>query len=236
MTAIVFAGPSLSGVAVPADEGYDLAPPAKCGDVMRAVRAGRKVIGLIDGVFESVPAVWHKEILFALAAGCRVLGAASMGALRAAECQSFGMIGIGRIFEDYRSGRRTADADVALVHGPAEVNYLPVTVALVDVDDSIERMLAAGVIAPRFAETLSDLARQTHFKSRTWEGLLSGLGASRPVQSSLLRWIGKSGPGAKARDALALIERLIQMPPRGAARGEFMHTHFSARLLQRVED
>ncbi|RUX68847.1 hypothetical protein EN904_03020 [Mesorhizobium sp. M7A.F.Ca.CA.001.07.2.1] len=63
---------------------------------MRAVLEGRKVIGLIDGLFESGPAVWHKEILFALDAGCRLLGAASMGALRAAECWQFGMIGIGK--------------------------------------------------------------------------------------------------------------------------------------------
>ncbi|RUX88390.1 hypothetical protein EN930_18015 [Mesorhizobium sp. M7A.F.Ca.CA.004.11.2.1] len=77
-------------------QAFDIAPPARCGDVMRAVLEGRKVIGLIDGLFESGPAVWHKEILFALDAGCRLLGAASMGALRAAECWQFGMIGIGK--------------------------------------------------------------------------------------------------------------------------------------------
>ena len=40
---------------------------------------------IIDGVFQSEPAVRHKEILWALSLGVPVVGAASMGALRAAE-------------------------------------------------------------------------------------------------------------------------------------------------------
>ena len=62
---------------------------------LHAVRRGVRVIGLVDGVFERVPAVWHKEILFALSEGVHVYGAASMGALRAAELDTFGMRGVG---------------------------------------------------------------------------------------------------------------------------------------------
>jgi len=255
MRLIVFAGPSLHGTAALAATGLYLAPPAKCGDVMQAALAGYDVIGLIDGVFESGPAVWHKEILFALELGCRVFGAASMGALRAAECWPFGMTGIGAIFEDYRTARRTADADVALVHGPAETNYLPLTIPLVDVADIIARMLNAGIIDAPLAMTLDDLARNTYFKSRTWQALLSGAGLSASLRASILQWIEGSGPAAKARDALLLIERLahlakaseaaergsdasrvfgalIKPESRGAPTGAFMHTQFSARLLQ----
>ena len=57
------------------------------------------VIGIIDGYFEIVPTVWHKEILWAMAQGIHVFGAASIGALRAAELDAFGMRGIGRIYE-----------------------------------------------------------------------------------------------------------------------------------------
>ena len=42
------------------------------------------VVGVIDGAFLSGPAVWHREIIWALSQGVQVLGAASMGALRAA--------------------------------------------------------------------------------------------------------------------------------------------------------
>ena len=67
--------------------------------MFRAVRAHRpRAIGLIDGVFLDVPAVWHRELLWALSEGVHVFGAASMGALRAAELAPFGMRGVGTIF------------------------------------------------------------------------------------------------------------------------------------------
>ena len=72
-------------------------PPARQGDVYRAVRAhDPKKIGLVDGVFLNVPAVWHREILWALEQGVEVFGAASMGALRAAELDDFGMMASAR--------------------------------------------------------------------------------------------------------------------------------------------
>ena len=110
MTAIVFAGPTLPADAVAAllPEATVL-PPARQGDIFRAVRAHRPIaLGLIDGVFLHEPAVWHREILWALHQGIHVFGAASMGALRAAELAPFGMRGVGRVFGAYRDGARSA--------------------------------------------------------------------------------------------------------------------------------
>jgi hypothetical protein len=70
----------------------------------------------VDGYFERVPAVWHKEVLWAISQGIRVYGSASMGALRAAELSAFGMIGIGKIFEWYRDGVIERDDEVAVAH------------------------------------------------------------------------------------------------------------------------
>ena len=67
------------------------------GDVYRATLDQVQTIAIIDGYFDRVPAVWHKEILWALNMGIRVIGAASMGAIRAAELAPFGMEGVGRI-------------------------------------------------------------------------------------------------------------------------------------------
>src|SRR4051794_1463402 len=101
----VFLGPSLSwNEARNVLPNATFLPPAKAGDVYLAVKDGAMVIGIIDGFFEQVPAVWHKEVLYALSKGVHVFGAASMGALRAAELHPFGMIGVGRIFEAYRDG------------------------------------------------------------------------------------------------------------------------------------
>ena len=92
MTAIVFAGPSLAGADLSLPEDFVLAPPARQGDVYRAARSRPTAIGVVDGYFEGVPSVWHKEILWALSNGIAVYGSASIGALRAAEMQAFDII------------------------------------------------------------------------------------------------------------------------------------------------
>ena len=231
MKPLVFAGPSLHGLAIGPCDAFDLAPPAACGDVMRAAIGGREVIGLIDGMFESGPTVWHKEILFALAAGRRIFGAASMGALRAAECWQFGMVGVGAIFEDYRTGRRSSDADVALIHGPAELSYMPLSVPLVDVEDRVDRLLAARALTTASAAILLRQARWLHFKRRTWERMLSVPGIGAGERQGILSWIGADGPSAKGRDALQLLEHIaepLRVEPTAVA---FAHTRFSERLF-----
>ena len=71
----------------------------------------------------------------------RSTGAASMGALRAAELHGFGMVGHGRIFEWYRDGVIDADDEVALIYGPEEVGYPSLSKPLVN----IRATLAAAV-------------------------------------------------------------------------------------------
>ena len=48
--------------------------------------------------------------------GVYMFGAASMGALRAAECAACGMIGIGEIYEGFESNKLEDDSDVAQAH------------------------------------------------------------------------------------------------------------------------
>ena len=93
---IVFLGPSLPSSETRRIARCTVLPPARQGDIWRALIEHRpRAIALIDGVFESQPSVWHGEILDALDSGVRVFGASSMGALRAAELQAFGMVGVG---------------------------------------------------------------------------------------------------------------------------------------------
>ena len=108
-------------------------PPVAQGDVYRAALSRPRAIGIIDGYFSGAPSVWHKEILWAMSEGVPVFGAASMGALRAAELHEFGMRGIGRIFEAFRDGVLEDDDEVAVVHGPAEIGYLPASEAMVNI-------------------------------------------------------------------------------------------------------
>ena len=74
-------------------------------------------IVLIDGSFNQTLAVWHKELVYALLQGVYCIGAASMGAIRAAELDRYGMRGIGKIYEMFRAGEED-DSLVILNYDP----------------------------------------------------------------------------------------------------------------------
>ncbi|TCA62131.1 TfuA-like protein [Rhizobium leguminosarum] len=204
---IIFAGPSLPDAASLAGEGIGVLPPATQGDVLAAVEQGANVIGLIDGGFEYAAPVWHKEILRALSLGVAVLGAASMGALRAAECHSFGMIGIGRIFEDYRTGRLVDDAAVALTHAPSALGSKPLTVPLVNVSATLDVMQDSGQLASGLRQELEDAASVIFFKKRTWRAVVEQCaGLAEPDRPRLLAALLSNAVDQKRSDALELLK------------------------------
>lgn len=216
---VVFAGPSLARPSLAGahriqESDIEFRAPAIQGDVVRAVEEGAAVIGLIDGQFENVAPVWHKELLYALKAGVTVLGASSMGALRAAECQDFGMRGIGQISYDYASGRRFDDADVALLHGPAELGYAPITVPLVNMDATLEKAVDEGLVDEEEAGHLHQAARRIFYKDRTWRGISSAAGMPWPRFSELVE---RCWTDQKLADALALVDAINQAPERPAS-------------------
>ena len=224
MTVVVFTGPTLPQDQARALLGGTVLPPARQGDIWRAVRAHHPVaIGLIDGVFFHQPAVWHREILWALAQGVHVFGAASMGALRAAELAPFGMRGVGRVFEAFRDGIWPGfsevfedDDEVAVVHAPAELGHAPLSDAMVDLRDTLLAACADGVITFSEALDLAERLKALPFAERS----LSQIAAIAPdcVASSsaaaLGAWVPKGAVPRKRLDAIALLERL----------GEFLDT------------
>jgi len=119
-----------------------------------------------------VPAVWHKEILWAMAQGIHVYGAASIGALRAAELTEFGMKGIGHIYRQFHAGQLTDDDEVAVLHGPAEIGYVQITDAMVNVRATIDRALQFGIVEPAFAERLASIGKSLFYNDRTYEAIL----------------------------------------------------------------
>ena len=100
---------------------------------------------LIDGYFDTVPAVWHKELLHALASDVVVYGASSIGALRAAEMERFGMIGVGEVFAAVRDGL-VDDDDVAVAQDPERDGSTSRSVAMVNVRWTLRHAAGAGVI------------------------------------------------------------------------------------------
>lgn len=167
---IVFAGPSLGRAAV-ARGGRRLArielrPPAQRGDVLAVLGDHPTTIVLLDGYFHTVPSVTHKELLYAIDSGVRVIGAASMGALRAAELERFGMRGVGRIFELLRGGEIEGDDEVAILHAPADLGYVPLTVALVELRLAVRELATEQCIAPQSGARFIDQVKALCFRDR----------------------------------------------------------------------
>jgi hypothetical protein len=211
MIPIVYLGPSL-----PAEEAARLLPaqyrpPVKRGDL--AAAEGARIIIVIDGEFNQNYSVTPKEILRLLDKGVTVIGAASMGALRAAELAGLGMTGVGWVYEAYRAGRIDGDDEVALNYCP--LSFQPLTVPLVNVRYWLEQLVAADLLRDGEGRVLLRRARQIYYADRTPERLAHVLEGS--LGSDRLAEFRAAGLGsitdvksADARAALAAASRLMR--------------------------
>lgn len=200
----VFLGPSLSrrrAEEILGSADATILPPAAQGDIYRCWRTRPRAIVLIDGYFNEVPAPWHKEILWAMSNDTPVIGASSMGALRAAELAAFGMVGVGEVFAGYRDGDLVADDEVALLHGDADSGYIPFSVPLVDIRATLRLALDRGVIAPHEHRRLLAAACALPYTDRAWPAII---GACEPPRE-FAGWIDRNAFSQKARDAEAAL-------------------------------
>lgn len=225
---VLFAGPSLHGLRASDQLQKQFASlewrgPAAQGDIARAVVEGASAIGLVDGRYEDIAAVWHKEILYAISEGVTVLGGASMGALRAAECADFGMLGVGAVFDRYRSGELEDDAAVAQLHAPEELDYAPVTEALVNVEATIGRFGKLLAISEDEAGRLDAAARRLFFKERTWSRIIREAGLQDGARGKRLGELVRCCKvDVKREDALTLAGFLAWLEPmRGVGPSEW---------------
>lgn len=203
----IFLGPTLKRAKAENLCDAEYRPPAAMGDITRAVFEKTDAIILIDGVFEDQPSVWHKEILWALSKGIVVIGASSMGALRAAELSEYGMTGYGEVFNAFSSGRLNDDDEVAVVHGPAELGWQPLSDAMVDIRDFVARAVSCCVLNEEEAALIVSHAKAQHFKTRSLKTSVHfALREKRsPFEThEILDWISNIGPGVKERDCIAL--------------------------------
>lgn len=214
MRTLVFVGPSLPTADRPALD-VEWHPPAAAGDLIRLLPDPPACLVLIDGYFDWRPAVWHKEILLLMAAGTRILGAASMGALRAAELDRYGMEGVGAIYRAYRDGRLSGDDEVALVHAQAEAGWKPVSEPLVDVRASLCRAMRARTLSASAARALLAAARAIHFSERDWPLILKSAGW--PASDQLPSWLTEGIVRQKQRDALECLARAMRSDRRTPA-------------------
>jgi hypothetical protein len=207
----LFAGPSLSATDVQdaferVEAEVTVLPPVEQGDMLRLAAELPDVIGIVDGTFFHAPAVLHREILFALEQGVRVLGAASIGALRAAELDRFGMEGIGAVYRAYRTGTLESDDEVAVLHGSATEAYRPLTEALVTIRYNLRLARRRGVISPNAAAAALRAARRLHFTRRTHAALLATVPDDE--RAAFARFLECDAVDLKRQDARLLVRTI----------------------------
>jgi hypothetical protein len=210
----VFLGPTLPHKDAQEILGAQYLGPAAMGDVYRLVQTqawAGDCIAIVDGLFEQVPAVWHKEILYALSKGVHVFGASSMGALRAAELHAFGMRGVGRIFEAYRDRVVEDDDEVVVAHATAEQGYRPLSHAMISLRFGLQEILRDGLLNQDEYEALVGHSKAAHYSERSWLATIAqaralGVGADTmaALKDKARRFDAKA---SDARDLLTLLAR-----------------------------
>lgn len=226
--AVVFLGPTLKLAEARAIADAVYLPPAAQGAVVQAVRRhGPRAILIIDGVFQSEPAVRHKEILWALDRGIAVLGAASMGALRAAELHRHGMEGVGLIYRWYRRWQGAPDDAVAVAHAPPELGSQALTAALVDLLMTIRRAARQGAITAGQRGLLEQAARRLNFRDRTFAAVAAAAGIDAVR-------LGHHLVEQKKQDAIAALRRLHKVNA-GHPKGDFIWTTNFVRDLEHAK-
>lgn len=211
MNAVIFAGPTILPDEIRAIVDAVCLPPAAHGDVYRVALERPRAIGIIDGYFERQPAVWHKEILWALNEGIHVFGSASMGALRAAELAPFGMVGVGTIFEAYRDGVIEDDDEVAVVHGPEDTGYRAASDAMVNIRATVEQARSAGVLDGESAAAMLRIAKSLFYAERTYARVLacaSDEGVQPAAIEDFRRWVRTGAVNQKRDDAVAMLRSM----------------------------
>jgi len=217
-SAVVFLGPSLDRREAVALLPADYRPPAARGDLTRAVQEGARVIGLIDGVFFQESSVGHREILAALRAGVRVVGASSMGALRAAELHTLGMEGVGEVYRLYRDGVLVSDDEVALAFDPETCTAL--SEPLVNIRATLARALEEGLIDEPVGGALLSAARALYYPDRTWPRIArEAKGSVDPgILAGFSRWVETGAVDLKRQDAILALRRIREILASGDGR------------------
>lgn len=145
-------------------------PPIRRGDIPM-LDGDIEMVGIIDGVFSSESSVGHREIISLLKKGVIVVGGGSMGALRAAELQDLGMIGVGKIFELYRDGVLEGDDEVALVFDPE--TFQPLSEPLVNIRFLLSSAVKKGIIEVEEKEALVSEMKRLYFPRRSFDSLIA---------------------------------------------------------------
>lgn len=206
---IIFTGPSLSIDDAKQVLDADYKPPVKRGDINLVMRDKPDIIGIIDGVFHQQPAVAPREILDAINNGVTVVGSSSMGALRAAELDDYGMKGIGYVYEQYANGFLESDDDVAVTLDPDSFEQL--SEALVNINYNFTVAFRQGIINENEFDELLAVAKSIFYPKRSYDLIFDKVSIKDEVLVQLKLFLDAFAVDVKRRDALDLLEYIKRL-------------------------
>jgi hypothetical protein len=177
--------------------------PIKRGDLGSALKEHPDIVAIIDGVFHQNSAVGHREILEVLNKGIEVYGASSMGALRASELDSLGMVGVGYCYNQYASGAITSDDDVAVMLDGKTLEAL--SVPLISMEYVFENAVEENIITSDEKQELVKIAKDTYYPQRNYAQTLVKSSLDDEKKGKLIDFIRQS-PDIKKEDARELLE------------------------------
>ena len=179
--------------------------PIQRGDLGHALKEHPDIIAIIDGVFHQNSAVGHKEILNAINNGIKVYGASSMGALRASELDTLGMIGVGYVYTQYSTGKVDSDDDVAVMLDSETLEAI--SVPLINMKYIFTNAVSEGIITDDEKEELLSIAKKTYYPQRNYAKTLSESDLDNEKKTALIDFI-RTSPDIKKEDAKELLETI----------------------------
>jgi hypothetical protein len=205
-TAAVFVGPTIA----PADVAARLPdvrvePPVERGDLDRLSAEGVSTFLIIDGVFAHSLAVAPSEIVRVCRAGARVIGAASLGAIRAAECAPAGVDGVGAVCLLYRWRVIRDDDEVAVAVDPSHA-HRAVSDALINIRFAVVDALRHGLLDREGGRAVLAAAKGMHFSRRHWRAALAEAGVR---ECAALQAVWRESD-VKRRDAELALDQLAR--------------------------
>ena len=143
--------------------------------------------------------------------GVHVFGSASMGALRAAELDSFGMRGVGWVYQAFSEGTLDRDDEVAVRHATAEDGYRPLSETMVNIRRTLQAAEQQGIVSAATRSILAAAGTALFYPERTWPELLRAAEATRAGAAeldALRRWLPAGRIDQQAADAVAMLREI----------------------------
>lgn len=182
--------------------------PIKRGDIGLAINEHPDIIGIIDGVFHQNSAVAHREILKAIDEGITVVGASSMGALRASELDTLGMKGIGYVYEQYATGKVTSDDNVAVMLDSETLEQL--SEPLINMEYTFTKAVKENIITEDEKDELLSIAKSTFYPKRNYAQTLNSSKLDDDTKDRLVTFI-RFCEDIKKEDAKSLIRHITHV-------------------------